>query len=326
MKNKMKTIDIIIPAFNAEKTISRTLDSLYNQSYTAFKVIVVNDASIDNTVQIVKSYFDKLDICLINLKQNKGVSNARNVGIENSNGDYILFIDSDDAVDENYIEHFIEIDPKKDFVVIDHRSNNEIKDPKGKVEETTVVEFKKKCWDYWSKYRITNVWGVRYSRKIIELKMIRFDTDLKWGEDTKFNIQYLKECSTMVTLPYAEYIYFDTANSVSHKYEKSRFENALNVAKTFAEFADDSEQLWMVKYIYWDMSVRHCINHLEDNPEKQWKKEVMVDMKKAIKEPFFRECIQYVLRRGSLDMKIYAFFLKINCICPYIYIAKHMHW
>lgn len=157
MKNKTKTIDIVIPAYNAEKTISRTLDSLCKQSYTAFKVIVINDASIDDTVQIVKSYFGKLDICLIDLKQNRGVSNARNVGIENSNGDFILFIDSDDSVDEKYIEYFMEIDSKKDFVIIQHRRNDEIKDSKGKVGETTVAEFKEKCWDYWSRYRITNV-------------------------------------------------------------------------------------------------------------------------------------------------------------------------
>lgn len=326
MKNKTKTLDIVIPAYNAEKTISRTLDSLCKQSYTAFKVIVINDASIDDTVQIVKSYFGKLDICLIDLKQNRGVSNARNVGIENSNGDFILFIDSDDSVDEKYIEHFMEIDSKKDFVIIQHRRNDEIKDSKGKVEETTVAKFKEKCWDYWNRYRITNVWGVRYSRRIIESKTIRFDTNLKWGEDTKFNIQYLEECNTMVTLPYAEYIYFDTVNSVSHKYEKNRYENALNVAKTFAKFAPESEQLWMIKYIYWDMSVRHCINHLEDNPGRQWKKEVMEDMKRAIREPFFRECIADVLKKGALDMKIYVFFLKIKWIRPYIYIAKKMHW
>lgn len=323
-----KRADIIIPAYNAEKTLARTLKSLCKQTYKNFKVLIVNDSSTDKTLEIAHAFDNKLDMSIINLKSNKGVSHARNIGIERTKEEYILFIDSDDAVDEEYVEHLLTADEKNDFVIIQYRRNIGEKKPyiDGVTKEITVNEFKSKCWDLWSTFRITNVWGVRYKRSIIKKNNIKFNTELKWGEDTEFNIAYLSNSKGMLALPYEEYIYFINQNSVSRNYEKSRFANSLEVAKHFATFASDSEQLWMIKYIYWDMAVRHGINHLNDKTDRKWKKMIMKEMKRAIREPFFRDCIAEVLKKGSLDMKVYAFFLKIKCIRPYIFIAKKMNW
>ena len=84
--------DIIIPAYNADKTIARVLDSLCCQSYHLFRVIVVNDGSTDQTANIVEEYSDKLNIKLINLEDNAGVANARNIGIENASAKYIFLL------------------------------------------------------------------------------------------------------------------------------------------------------------------------------------------------------------------------------------------
>lgn len=318
--------DIIIPAYNAEKTIARTLDSLCYQSCRTFKVIVVNDASTDQTARIVKSYFGKLDIKLINLKNNAGVSNARNVGIENSSSKYILFIDSDDAVDKQYVEHLLSVEETAEYVVIQYHLSTEKKILKMDIGETTVENFKNNCWNLWTKFRVTNVWGVRYRRDIIKSNKLNFDINLKWGEDTEFNFRYLHKCKKMVSLPYSEYIYFRTVGSATQKYEQSRYMNALKVAKTIAEFAPHSNQLWMIKYIYWDMAVRHCMNHLNDHRDREWKRKVNSDMKKILKDPFFRTCLKDVIHKGSVDMKVYAFFLKIKILWPYVIIAKKLKW
>lgn len=323
-----KRADIIIPVYNSEKTLSRTLESLYKQTYKNFRVLIVNDSSADRTLEIAHEFDNKLDMTIINLQSNKGVSYARNVGIERTSGEYILFIDSDDSVDERYVEHLLDADEKSDFVIIQYRRN--IDENKPYVDEATkeisVNDFKSKCWDLWSKFRITNVWGVRYKRDIIIKNNIKFNTELKWGEDTEFNLSYLSNSKGMIALPYAEYVYFINQHSVSRNYEKKRFDYSLEVAKSFAAFAPDSEQLWMIKYIYWDMAIRHGINHLNDKKDKIWKTMIVKEMKRAMREPFFRDCIVNVLKKGSLDMKIYVLFLKVQCIRPYIFIAKKMNW
>ena len=291
-----------------------------------FRVIVVNDGSTDQTANIVEEYSDKLDIKLINLEDNAGVSNARNIGIENASAKYIFFVDSDDAVDDRYVEHLLSVEETVDYVVIQHRRNDEEKKLKMDISETTVKNFKNKCWDLWRQFRVANVWGVRYRRDLIEVNNLKFDTNLKWGEDTEFNFRYLRKCEKMVSLPYSEYIYFKNDDSASRKYEQTRYNNSLKVAKTIADFAPNSSELWMIKYIYWDMAVRHCMNHLDDCPNMNWRRQVKRDMNKAVKDPFFRTCLPDVLHKGSVDMKVYAFFLKIKFLWPYIIIAKTLKW
>ena len=86
-------ISVVIPAYNAEKTIAATLQSVLNQTYPPSEVIVVNDGSKDGTKERVLEFGDR--VRLIN-QENSGVSAARNFGVENSNSDWIAFLDSDD--------------------------------------------------------------------------------------------------------------------------------------------------------------------------------------------------------------------------------------
>lgn len=89
-------ISIITPIYNAEKTLQQTLDSILNQSYKNYEVLMIDDASIDNSRQIANTYTKDNRFKLISLKKNAGVANARNTGIDASNGEYLCFLDSDD--------------------------------------------------------------------------------------------------------------------------------------------------------------------------------------------------------------------------------------
>ena len=90
----MKDFSIIVPAYNVEKYIEKCIDSILNQSYKNYEVIVINDGSTDNTLNILnKKYKDKVKIYS---KENGGLSSARNYGVLKSSSKYILFVDSDD--------------------------------------------------------------------------------------------------------------------------------------------------------------------------------------------------------------------------------------
>ncbi|WP_167459513.1 glycosyltransferase family 2 protein [Pedobacter jejuensis] len=94
-QNSKPLISIIIPAYNAEQTIIQTLDSVYNSTYTEFEVIVINDGSTDDTLLLLEQYPKPIKIYST---ENKGVSNARNLGFEKSIGDYIQYLDADDLL------------------------------------------------------------------------------------------------------------------------------------------------------------------------------------------------------------------------------------
>ena len=103
--NKEIKVSIIIPVYNVEQYLRQCLDSVCNQTFKDIEIIVVNDCSQDNSLQIIKEYQQKDDrIVLIDLKQNAGQGNARNQAVKIAKGKYITFVDSDDWVTKDYIE------------------------------------------------------------------------------------------------------------------------------------------------------------------------------------------------------------------------------
>ena len=107
---KLTMISIIIPIFNSGKYIYNCLNSIAKQTYSDYELILVNDCSTDNSLQILEAFqrqHPQLNVSIISLDKNQGQSFARNIGIQNSIGEYILFIDSDDSVSADCLELMI---------------------------------------------------------------------------------------------------------------------------------------------------------------------------------------------------------------------------
>lgn len=113
----MKKISVIIPVYNTEKYLKRCFDSVIEQNYPNLELVIINDGSNDNSEFIIKEYKDKYpDLISYYKKENTGVADTRNFGIEKATGDYIMFLDSDDYIDkalfknlENYINNEVEL-------------------------------------------------------------------------------------------------------------------------------------------------------------------------------------------------------------------------
>ena len=123
-------ISVIIPLYNKEQTIYKTLFSVLNQTSRNFEIIIVDDGSTDKSVHIIKSNFHDSRVRLI-MQQNKGVSSARNNGVKNAKGEWIAFLDADDIWLPNYIEimyNAINLNPQADMIgcasyVVDYFTN-----------------------------------------------------------------------------------------------------------------------------------------------------------------------------------------------------------
>ena len=107
----MPEISVIVPVYNVREYISECCDSIFNQTYQNFEFIIVDDCSTDNSLSIIESYTD--DRIKVIHKENGGLSDARNAGLDACEGDYVYFLDSDDYIDSNALFLLIDIAEKE---------------------------------------------------------------------------------------------------------------------------------------------------------------------------------------------------------------------
>lgn len=193
MNNK---ISIIVPVYNAEKTLSRCVSALMGQTHQNIEIILVNDGSRDCSLQICYEFAKKDQRIVVVDKTNGGVSSARNEGLNIATGEFIMFCDSDDWAEPDWCEELV-LNYQRDSLVmcgffVDGQQNfmpHEIKGENG-------IEYfaRRKCFDL--KMQGFNVpWNKIYLRKILLKNKIQFNEKLSNGEDLLFNVQYLNAIS-----------------------------------------------------------------------------------------------------------------------------------
>lgn len=202
-----KLISLIIPVYNAEKTIIRCVESILTQNYKNFELILINDGSIDRSLKICR-YFEKIDsrVKLIN-KKNEGVSKARNSGMRISKGEYIGFIDSDDWIEKDMFSKLMSAinQENADIAICSY-----YKEYSNTTNKMIAFESKSKCTFeegltnfIQGKYG-GNIWNKLFSRYILSHE---FNEKILIGEDSLFLYNAIKKSQTIVCLPDALYHY-----------------------------------------------------------------------------------------------------------------------
>lgn len=194
-------ISIIMPAYNAAAFIEKCLDSILKQSYGNFEVIIVNDGSKDNTLDIIKAYAEKDERIKVISQKNGGVSAARNTALKNVTGKYITCVDADDSLPENALYDMLAImEDGVDFVIGSHTEIRILRDDHiEKAREFTPSELESKFIDFDSV--IWWPWGKLFRADIIRENNMLYDTNMTFGEDHIFNLLYAKSITgkTVVT-------------------------------------------------------------------------------------------------------------------------------
>lgn len=210
----MPLISIIIPVYNVEKYLSVCLDSVLNQTYKDLEIILVNDGSTDNSGVICDLYARKDNRIKVLHTDNNGVSSARNAGIECANGELICFIDSDDTVEENYIDSLVNtwVEDKSDLVICNIKDiypNRIIS--KRKVGSRLTGVFRE---DYWKLIDLLRVPVVKlYNKDIIQKYSIRFPTYIHTAEDQILNFNYYSHVNSYSHVDESLYNYFYRNNN-----------------------------------------------------------------------------------------------------------------
>ena len=225
----MKNISIIVPAYNAADTIERCLNSILRQTYQDIEIILVNDGSNDQTDQIVREKYSGLAQLKYVLQPNAGVSAARNRGLQESTGKYVMFVDSDDSIEPNMCELMLR--SYKDGVDLVICGLNIYKAEK-LLRTPNIGSKKYVLYDdinyYWELRKINlGPCNKLYKRALIQKK---FDETLKFGEDTKFVIDYLRVCKVVLAIPNCLYnVFTDNANSLNRSYKGMKLHSLISV-------------------------------------------------------------------------------------------------
>ena len=185
---------VIIPVYNAEKTLSRCLDSLVAQIPNNAEIILVNDGSTDGSEEIALRYAENHRNIVYHRHENSGVSYTRNVGLSLASGEYILFVDSDDYVEDMYFSRldFHLGNYETDMLLFASKTNMSSSGVKtGEFQILIEENIAAQAGDLLRRQLLYALWDKVFKRSIIEKYKIRFPTQLKIGEDMVFVISYL---------------------------------------------------------------------------------------------------------------------------------------
>lgn len=217
----MPEVSIIVPIYNAEKSVARCIDSILSQEYTDFELILCDDGSTDKSGQIIDEYREKDERIRVLHKENTGVSDTRNQGIAVAKGKYIQFLDADDWITVDATKLLVRTMKEGgcDLVISDfYRVIGERISHKGDIDADGIL-----TQEEFAEYMMVNpadfyygvLWNKLYKREIIEKYHLKMDESVSWCEDFLFNLEYLLHTKRIAALQVPIYYYMKTEGSLA---------------------------------------------------------------------------------------------------------------
>ena len=237
-------ISVIIPVYNAENYLEQCLNSIKNQTYKNFEVIIVNDGSKDNTEVICKRFSEDDSRFRYFTKSNGGVSSARNFGLDNANGHYITFIDGDDWVEHNHLEILIKsiTENNSDIAICSYKEFDNNIDTYYTIvytkQEKNLLNFEKMNRDdfliIFPKLMSINVCFNNAVAKLFRKELVnnlRFDTSIKYGEDLDFYFSLYLNVESISYVDELTYVYRIHGDSTTSNFNQEYAEQELSIFK-----------------------------------------------------------------------------------------------
>lgn len=242
----MVEISVIIPVYNAERTIIRCVESLLGGSYKNIEVILIDDCSKDCSFSKCQMLAQKYkNIKVIRNNQNRGVSYSRNVGLLKATGKYIMFVDSDDWVDEQYLDTFEHLQEEGESLFIICGYFNHDEKQSGRTDKFVWSQDKeiekadiKIVKELYEKRLLQQLWNKIFSANLIRKHKIIFDESISIGEDFRFVLEYIKKCNIkeicIINKPLYHYMR-DQKGSLMYRVGYEGIEEPLKNLKTLYE-------------------------------------------------------------------------------------------
>lgn len=214
-----KKVSIIVPVFNAAKFIDEMLVTIINQTHKNLEIILVDDESTDNSVEIIHESLKNIDCeyYLINQK-NSGAASARNHGLKHATGDYVVFVDADDLLHNRYIELLLKVAISNNsdivicgFMAFSDKSHTNLTSEVN--EDFEILNQEKATVDFALGLIKTNHWAMLYNKNLLIHNNLQYPTNYKYGEDVYFATKCMASSKNIAILN--EQLYFYRSSSAS---------------------------------------------------------------------------------------------------------------
>ncbi len=330
-------LSVVVPVYNVEKYLKECIDSILAQTLKPLEIILVDDGSKDKSGQICDEYEKEYSCIKVIHKKNAGLGMARNTGIENSTGDYIIFIDSDDYIDSDYFEQmarifekekcdtcktsFRRVDIDGKFVMdlkteLDNFKGNEIK-------EKLIPRLIGSAPDKKDSLPMSSCCTI-YSLKIIKENNLRFVSERVWiSEDTLFNIEYYLKANFVIVSEYIGYNYRINQNSLTTKYMPQRFSKCIDMYNKEKEILETKNIYNLCRYRLdrqFFNYIQMCFGQLSRDVSGLDKKDIKYEMKKICNNELVKNIVNnYPVKYLGIKQKMFVFFVR-KCMCNILYL------
>ena len=231
---------IVIPVYNAKASLERCVDSWLCQTRKDLEIILVDDGSSDGSGELSDRLAENLDgrVRVIH-QENSGVSAARNAGIRAAKGEFLLFTDSDDYVEPDYLEKMAALQENSDADLVlcgyHHLYDGaDIVKVPGATHVSAMTEFQQEFLELYKKSDLNMPWNKLYRKVLVGV----FDTSLSLGEDLLFNLEYLSKCRRVAVLgePLCWYVQDMGKTTLSSEKRQNRMELAERICRETENF------------------------------------------------------------------------------------------
>ena len=325
-------ISFVVPVYNVEKYLRQCVNSLLDQTVPACEIILVDDGSTDGSGMICDEYAEKYDTVKAVHKENAGLGMARNTGLDHVTGDYVIFIDSDDFCQPDFIAHMEDV--LRDTGCDTCKTSFRKVDMEGNFLYEDTIEPGTFHGDAVRKEFLPRIIGsapekkdsvpasaccTLYSMKIIRDNHLRFVSERQWiSEDIIFNIYYYTAAEHVVLDSYVGYSYRTNLHSLTTTYVANRLERCL-------DFADEENRIFRELGLYDQchhratrqlfVNLRLCFSTLQRSSLTPAEKKA--ELKKMCTEPRLQEYIRdFPVRKMGIQQQAFIFFVRHRWILP----------
>ena len=286
-------VSVIVPVYNMENYLSNCINSILDQTFSDFELILVNDGSQDSSNEICNEFARKDNRIIVIHKKNEGVSSARNTGLNKAIGKYVCFVDSDDTVDNDYIEKMYQlaVDNNADLTICGLKmfSNGKQTDfGSDNFGLYKIDNFKMLFLDLLKSSYLNFVFSKLYKSEMIKNE-VYFDQSIDIGEDTLFILKVLNKIQRVYISndkPYNYYLHGTT--TLTHKFRKNKYQILLSTHKKIEDVANkwnlnNPEHYQILIQRYFDftipciMSINMSTHYLTINQKLQYINDIYTD-------------------------------------------------
>lgn len=251
----MEKISIIVPVYNVEKYINRCIDSILKQTYSNFELILVDDGSTDASGMICEEYIYDKRVKVIH-QQNKGVSAARNTGLEIFSGEWVTFVDSDDFISNDYLEYMLGLCKKYNVNVA---QCGIVRGSENIFPEEETKSAKEVKWEFSNLYGSANreyrgvVWAKIYAAELV--RNYRFPIG-KVSEDEDACFYFLYKADSVIVSNRHIYYYYMSENSLVRRNRTRVCFDVVDVYRNRIEFLKEKEETFLLNTTYKELCIR----------------------------------------------------------------------